>query len=137
MLTEDELVETMGKERHRALKVWRDAVALARDVYAHTAAFPAEERFGLTSQLRRAAVSVSSNIAEGSRRLPQDNRQFLRYALGSLAECDTQLIIAEQLGYGTYAKKLKAAIMALTMGIRAYGKTLKPSPPAQRTPDAG
>ena len=58
-------------------------------------------------------------------------------ALGSLAECDTQLIIAEQLGYGTYAKKLKAAIMALTMGIRAYGKTLKPSPPAQRTPDAG
>ena len=126
MLTEDELVETMGKERHRTLKVWRDAVALARDVYAHTATFPPEERFGLTSQLRRAAVSVASNIAEGSRRLPTDNRNFLRYALGSLAECDTQLIIAEQLGYSAYTKRLKAAIMTLTMGIRAYAKTLKP-----------
>ena len=130
MLTEDELVETMGKERHRTLKVWREAVALARDVYAHTATFPPEERFGLTSQLRRAAVSVASNIAEGSRRLPTDNRNFLRYALGSLAECDTQLIIAEQLGYGAYKRRLKAAIMSLTMGIRAYAKTLKPLSPA-------
>ena len=105
-------------------------MALARDVYAHTATFPPEERFGLTSQLRRAAVSVASNIAEGSRRLPTDNRNFLRYALGSLAECDTQLIIAEQLGYGAYKRRLKAAIMSLTMGIRAYAKTLKPLSPA-------
>ncbi len=124
MQTEDELIETMEKERHRTLKVWRDAVALASDVYAHTATFPPEERFGLTSQLRRAAVSVASNIAEGSKRLPQDNRQFLRYALGSLAECDTQLIIAERLGYCAYTKRFKAAIMSLTMGIRAYGRTL-------------
>ena len=50
--------------------------------------------------------------------------EFLRYALGSLAECDTQLIIAESLGYGTYTKSLKACIMSLTMGIRAYAKTL-------------
>ena len=124
MLKEDELIETMEKERHRTLHVWRDAVSLAREIYEHTAAFPPEERFGLSSQLRRAAVSVASNIAEGSKRLPQDNQHFLRYALGSLAECDTQLIIAEQLGYGTYTKRLKAAIMSLTMGIRAYGKTL-------------
>ena len=130
MLTEDELVETMKKERHRTLKVWRDAVVLARDVYAHTATFPPEERFGLTSQLRRAAVSVASNIAEGSRRLPTDNRNFLRYALGSLAECDTQLIVAEELGFAAYPRKLKATIMSLTMGIRAYAKTLKPLPPA-------
>jgi four helix bundle protein len=124
MLTEDELVETMENERHRKLNVWREAVSLAREIYEHTATFPPEERFGLSSQLRRAAVSVASNIAEGSKRLPQDNQHFLRYALGSLAECDTQLIIAEQLGYATYAKKLKAEIMSLTMGIRAYGKTL-------------
>ncbi|MBQ1346003.1 MAG: four helix bundle protein, partial [Kiritimatiellae bacterium] len=78
----------------------------------------------LVSQLRRAAVSVASNIAEGSKRLPQDNKHYLRYALGSLAECDTQLIIAEKLGYGAYAKKLKATIMSLTMGVRAYGKSL-------------
>ena len=89
-----------------------------------TLTFPTEERFGLTSQLRRAAVSVPSNIAEGSKRLVDDNKHFLRYALGSLAECDTQLIIAESLGYGEYSKQLKATIMSLTMGIRAYGKSL-------------
>ena len=93
-------------------------------VYKCTATFPREERYGLTSQLRRAGVSVASNIAEGSKRLPSDNKSFLRHALGSLAECDTQLIVAESLGYGTYAKSLKACIMSLTMGIRAYAKTL-------------
>ena len=124
MLNEDELVAAMGKERHRGLKIWKDAVAFAGAIYKFTAAFPQEERYGLTSQLRRAAVSVASNIAEGSKRLPSDNKNFLRYALGSLAECDTQLIIAESLGYGTYSKSLKASIMSLTMGIRAYAKTL-------------
>ena len=74
--------------------------------------------------LRRAGVSVASNIAEGSKRLPSDNKNFLRYALGSLAECDTQLIIADSLGYGTYTTALKAQIMSLTIGIRAYAKTL-------------
>ena len=57
-------------------------------------------------------------------RLADDNKHFLRYALGSLAECDTQLIIAESLGYGEYSKQLKATIISLTMGIRAYGKSL-------------
>ena len=124
MLNEEELILAMDKERHRGLKIWKDAVAFAGAIYKFTAAFPQEERYGLTSQLRRAAVSVASNIAEGSKRLPSDNKNFLRYALGSLAECDTQLIIAESLGYGTYSKSLKASIMSLTMGIRAYAKTL-------------
>ena len=124
MLNEDELIAAMGKERHRGLKIWKDAVAFAGAVYKCTAVFPQEERYGLTSQMRRASVSVASNIAEGSKRLPSDNKNFLRYALGSLAECDTQLIIAESLGYGTYTKSLKAHIMSLTMGIRAYAKTL-------------
>ena len=124
MLNEDELIAAMDKERHRGLKIWKDAVAFAGAVYKCTATFPQEERYGLTSQLRRAGVSVASNIAEGSKRLPSDNKNFLRDALGSLAECDTQLIIAESLGYGTYTKSLKARIMSLTMGIRAYAKTL-------------
>ena len=128
MLTEDQLVATMEKERHRTLKVWRDAVNFAREIYSLTGSFPQEERFGLISQLRRAAVSVASNIAEGSKRLSAENRNFLRYSLGSLAECDTQLIIAEQLGYCEYPKKLKAAIMGLMMAIRAYGKSLTPEP---------
>ena len=124
MPNEEELVAAMGKERHRGLKTWKDAVAFAGAVYKCTAAFPQEERYGLTSQLRRAGVSVASNIAEGPKRLPSDNKNFLRHALGSLAECDTQFIIAESLGYGTHTKSLKARIMSLTMGIRAYAKTL-------------
>ena len=118
MLSEEDLVAAMDGERHRGLKTWKDAV------YRCTASFPQEERYGLTSRLRRAGVSVASNIAEGSRRLPSDNKNFLRYALGSPAECDTRLIIAESLGYGTYTKTLKTRIMSLTMGIPAYAKTL-------------
>ena len=128
MLSEEELVVAMEHERHRTLNIWRDAVGFARDVYALTRSFPSDEKFGLMSQMRRAAVSVASNIAEGSKRLPSENRNFLRYALGSLAECDTQLLIAEQLGYCVYEKSLKAQIMSLTIGIRAYGKTLSPRP---------
>lgn len=124
LLSKDELAAALENERHRGLKIWKDAVTFACDIYRQTRSFPQEERFGLASQLRRAAVSVPSNIAEGSKRLADDNKHFLRYALGSLAECDTQLIIAESLGYGEYTKQLKAAIMSLTMGIRAYCKTL-------------
>lgn len=126
MMTENELLEAMEKERHRTLKVWKDAVAFAAEIYRHTGAFPDDERFGLVSQLRRASVSVASNIAEGSKRLATENINFLRYALGSLAECDTQLIIAENLGYGEYPRKLKSQIMSLTISIRAYGKSIKP-----------
>jgi len=124
MLSENELIDALEKERHRGLKIWRDAVKLAQSIYVHTRDFPADERYGLTSQLRRAAVSVPSNIAEGSKRLPADNQNFLRYALGSLAECDTQLLIAEGLGYGEYSRNLKAAVMSLMIGIRAYGKAI-------------
>ena len=126
MRNEDELVEEMNREKHRTLKIWRDALKFASTIYAITAKFPPDEKFGLTSQLRRASVSVSSNIAEGSKRRTDDNRNFLRYALGSLAECDTQMFIAQDLGYCEYTNKLKAQIMALTMGIRGYSSTLKP-----------
>ena len=85
---------------------------------------PSNVRVPPSRKLRRAAVSVPSNIAEGSKRLADDNKHFLRYALGSLAECDTQLIIAESLGYGECSKQPKATMMSLTMGIRAYGKSL-------------
>jgi four helix bundle protein len=82
-------------ERFRDLAVWVEAVGLARAIYRHTSAFPADERFGITSQLRRAAVSVPSNIAEGSvRRSRNDFRRYLEIALGSLAEIETQLEIA-------------------------------------------
>ena len=94
-----------GQERrgpyrsHRDLEVWSDGVALVRDVYALTRPWPSDEQFGLTSQVRRAAVSVPSNIAEGwGRHKKGEFDQFLRCARGSLFEVETQLVIAVEIG---------------------------------------
>jgi four helix bundle protein len=88
------------KSHYKNLLVWQKAIALVTQVYVVTRSFPREELYGLTSQIRRAAVSVPSNIAEGqARRTTGEFRQFLGIAKGSLAELDTQLIIAENLGY--------------------------------------
>ena len=84
----------------RDLLVWQKRMKLALHVYALTKQFPADERFGLTSQLRRAAVSVPSNIAEGhARQTRGDYLRCLRIARGSLAEVGTQLELARELGY--------------------------------------
>jgi four helix bundle protein len=76
------------------LEVWQKAVSYADFVYLVTRPFPADERFGLTNQIRRAANSISSNIAEGSSRPPADFAKFLTYAAGSLYETITQAVIA-------------------------------------------
>jgi four helix bundle protein len=81
------------------LEVWQKAIAFAGSVYRLTASFPADERFGLTNQIRRAAVSVSSNIAEGSARPPADYTRFLTYASGSVSELVTQAAIARNQGF--------------------------------------
>jgi four helix bundle protein len=86
-------------DSYRDLIAWQKAMALARSVYAVSASWPAEERFGLTSQARRAAVSVPANIAEGSGR--SGSREFhhgLSVAHGSLCELETQLLIGIDLG---------------------------------------
>lgn len=90
----------MKSRKHRDLLVWQRAVELVADVYRLTAEFPDSERFGLAAQMRRAAVSVPSNIAEGAARLSR--KEFLRFlgiARGSLSEVDTQLVVANTLGY--------------------------------------
>jgi four helix bundle protein len=84
----------------RELQVWRLSMLLAIEIYRITKNFPSDERFGLISQLRRAAVSIPSNIAEGQARYSQ--REFLRFisnARGSLAEVETQLLLSTGLGY--------------------------------------
>ncbi|HVR35976.1 MAG TPA: four helix bundle protein [Methylomirabilota bacterium] len=82
----------------RDLLVWQKGIALTKDIYALTQRFPTDEKFGLVSQLRRAAVSVPSNIAEGqARRSSAEFSQFLSVSLGSLAELETQLIIVKEL----------------------------------------
>jgi four helix bundle protein len=82
------------------LRVWQLGMDLAVAVYGATRPFPTDERFGLTSQLRRASVSVPSNIAEGNaRNSTADYLRFLRMARGSLAEIKTQLLLSKRLGY--------------------------------------
>ena len=90
----------MHTKYFRDLLVWQKAMDLARNVYNETSAFPQDELFGLRSQLRRAAVSVPSNIAEGHGRLSDKVfRVFLGQARGSLYEVETQLLLSADLGF--------------------------------------
>lgn len=91
----------MGTNKsYRELVVWQKAIDLVSQVYLVSKQFPREEVYGLTAQIRRAAVSIPSNIAEGQgRRSPREFVQFLRIARGSLAEVETQIFIADRLGY--------------------------------------
>jgi four helix bundle protein len=85
---------------HRNLDVWKNGIELVKKVYVATSEFPKEEIYGLVSQIRRSAVSIPSNIAEGSaRNNTKEFIQFLCIALGSASELETQLIIAKELGY--------------------------------------
>ncbi len=85
---------------HRTLKVWKDSRALVIHIYRATDHFPREERFGLAEQMRKAASSIPSNIAEGHGRWTRrDCRSFLFIARGSVYELDTQLYLAEDLGW--------------------------------------
>lgn len=89
----------------RDLKVWQKSVEVTVMVYEFTRAFPKEEIFGLSSQMRRAAVSVASNIAEGSARgTKRDFRPFIRLARGSNCELQTHLVIARELRFGDRSK---------------------------------
>jgi four helix bundle protein len=92
--------KNLKAKSYRDLKVWQKSIELARDLYSKTRTFPEDERFGLTNQVRRAAVSICSNIAEGqARRTTKDFIQFLHISRGSLAELDTQLTLSHKLGY--------------------------------------
>ncbi|MGO9210104.1 MAG: four helix bundle protein [Terriglobales bacterium] len=87
-------------QHFKDLIAWQKAMDLVEQVYRLTEAFPARENYGLSNQLRRAAVSVASNIAEGQARYSKkDSRHFLRVAKGSLAEIETQALIARRLAY--------------------------------------
>ena len=106
-------------ESFMELKVWQAAMELASSVYTVTKSFPTSERFGLTAQVRRAAVSVPSNIAEGHRRTKPAYLNHLQIALGSLAEVETQLLLALRLGMCR-----KEHVEALQAEIDQVGKML-------------
>jgi len=102
-MSEQVVAAKNGKQslrNYRDLLVWQKAMSLVEQIYALSRQFPADERFGLVSQIRRAAVSVPSNIAEGqARNSTREFVQFISHAEGSLAEVDTQLTLAGRLGF--------------------------------------
>lgn len=85
---------------YRDLEVWQKGMALAKRIYEVTANFPAEERFGLTNQIRRAVVSIPSNLAEGHARSgTAEFLHFISISMGSVAELETQILLSADLGY--------------------------------------
>lgn len=113
---------------HEDLDVWKLSMDLVIDIYSVTKNFPADEKFGLTSQLRRAAVSVPSNIAEGAaRKSDKEYIQFLYIALGSIAEIETQLLISTRLGFYNSETILKQTNMvkAKLLNFIKYLKNIK------------
>lgn len=85
---------------HHQLQAWQSSMTLVKAIYTWSASFPAEERFGLSSQIRRAAVSIPSNIAEGAARTgSKEFAQFISIARGSLSEVETQYLLAVNLAF--------------------------------------
>jgi four helix bundle protein len=108
----------------RDLLVWRKAHAFVLSVYTLTAAFPKQEMYGLTSQLRRAAISIPANIAEGFRRRGRaDKARFINLAEASSEECRYYLILAEDLGYGD-TTQLSANLDEVSRMLRAYAAAI-------------
>jgi four helix bundle protein len=104
-------------QRFQDLRVWQRAIEMAVGTYAVTRKFPASELFGLTSQMRRASVSVASNIAEGQGRLTEGEfRQFLGQAQGSNCELQTQIEVARHLQFATEEQLKDVAGVSIEVG---------------------
>lgn len=120
------------------LVVWQRAIELCRETYRLTATFPSAEQFGLSNQLRRASVSVASNIAEGwGRSTRGEYLQFLGNARGSLCELQTQLVIAKALGFGQppaheNAEKTSADVSRLPIALIRKMKAESQRPPTTK-----
>jgi four helix bundle protein len=116
----------VGAQSFRDLVVWQRSIQLAESIYRLTKCFPKEEMYGLTSQIRRSAVSVPSNIAEGQGRLSTGEfRQFLGMARGSNFELQTQLEIARTLNYGDSKQIDEAEGLSHEVGKMLYAMLVK------------
>ena len=127
-----------GVRTHKDLEVWKRAMGFVINLYEITRVFPKEELFGLTSQMRRSAISIPSNIAEGSARNHNNETiQFLHIALGSAAEIETQIILATSIGYINEEKSMKliTEINCISKMLQGLLKSLKkPTPTPTSTP---
>ncbi|MFN8672383.1 MAG: four helix bundle protein [Candidatus Sericytochromatia bacterium] len=112
---------------HKELNVWKKSIELSKDIYLITKNFPKEEIYGITSQIRRAVVSIASNIAEGSAR--NSNKEFTHFlyiSLGSLSELETQLIISVEIGYiKEFDFDKLEEIIKMLLGLIKYIKSIK------------
>ena len=119
-------------QNFRNLKVWQKAHELTLAIYAATVIMPADERFGLTSQVRRSAVSIASNIVEGSSRgTDADFARFVQIAIGSASELEYQLLLARDLGFidlavhdGLAGRVIEVRRMLIAMGQRIRSQPL-------------
>ena len=106
---------------HKDLEVWKQAIELAKAVYELTSGFPASEIYGLVSQMRRSAISIPSNIAEGAaRNSDKEFIQFLYVTLGSIAELDTQYILSKEIqltGGSANVERAMDSVGKMTMGL--------------------
>ena len=133
-----------SKRPHEGLEVWRDAMDLVVAIYRFSTSFPEAERFGLTAQMRKAAASVPSNIAEGAaRRSTREYLRFLSIARGSLAELDTQQQIAVRLGFTEPSSPLNdlidrvfAKLTGLMNVLEKRDESSRARNPALPTPDS-
>ena len=111
---------------HKDLLVWQKSVDMVTCVYNQTSGWPKEEVYGLTSQIRRAAVSVPSNIAEGAGRTgKKEFSRFLSIAMGSLAEVETQIVIAQRLGYMLDVTSIDKGIQEIRRMLIGLNKSLE------------
>jgi four helix bundle protein len=119
---------TEKSRSYRDLNVWKLSIELVKDIYHVTAKYPPVEIYGLTNQLRRAAISIPSNIAEGQGRNSfKEFKQFIAIALGSSAELETQLIISHEIGYLNREdfSKLSASLDNIRKMLKALANSLK------------
>ena len=120
------VTEKANIKTHKDLDVWKKSMDLVERVYRRTERFPDSEKYGLTNQIRRCAVSVSSNIVEGAaRNTDKEFVQFCYIALGSLSELETQLLIAERLKYSQNIDILEnvVEIRRMLLGLIKYLKS--------------
>lgn len=115
----------MKKHNFREIKIWQESLVLVKEVYEFSSKLPTEEKFGITSQINRSAVSIPSNIAEGSGRTT--NKEFVRFleiAISSSYELETQLILAEDL-FDVSSKELIKNLNALQNRIGGFTRQIK------------
>ena len=118
---------TVIMRNYKNLEVWRESQNLAVQVYQMTSGFPSAEKYGLTQQLRRAAISISSNVAEGAgRNGDAEYRRFVNIAAGSASALECQILLAQRLGMVTAGdgKPVLELAMKVKKMLRAFGNTL-------------